>query len=377
MRNILFVNQTSGYLTVDIVNAFIQSGTYNQVVLATGNEISPLLKLDSSVRLERLPFYNMKSFLTRALSWISATTKIVWLVWTKYRNFELFLISNPPTIAFAPLFFRNKYSTLIYDIYPNGLVDSGMIKESNLIYRIWAHRNRSFFERATYVYTITPGMAETLSRYCPKENIEVVELWSNPNLPVLQLAKRDNTFVQQHHLEDKFIVMYSGNMGRGHDLDKLVDVANLLKDYSDIIFVLIGDGYLKPIICDKMKQYQLGNILVLPYQDRAMLPYSLSSPDIAVVSTNKKSGKACIPSKVFDSIKLGRPIMSIAEHDSDIARLINKYNIGKNFSSDEIQEMAAFILDLSKNQDILSKYSAASFEAAKEHTADLANKFIQ
>lgn len=69
--------------------------------------------------------------------------------------------------------------------------------------------------------------------------------------------------------------------------------------------------------------------------------------------------------------------MSIAEHDSDIAVLINKYNIGKNFSSDEIQEMAAFILDLSENQDKLSKYNAASFEAAKEHTSDLANNFIK
>ena len=238
-------------------------------------------------------------------------------------------------------------------------------------------RNRSFFDRATYVYTITQGMAETLSKYCPKDKIEVVELWSNPNLPVLQLAKRDNLFVQAHHLEDKFIVMYSGNMGKGHDLDRLVEVAKLLQDHPEIIFVLIGDGYLKPIICERIQQYQLKNVLVLPYQDRAMLPYSLSCPDIAVVSTNKKSGKVCIPSKTFDSMKLGRPIMSIAEYDSDIARLIKRYGIGENFSSEEIQAMAAFIVDLSEHSDKLGRYSTASFEAAKKHTAILANKFIK
>lgn len=376
-KSVLLVNQSSGYLTTEIANAFVKSGHYEHVVLAAGNTISPLLNLDSSVRQERLPLYNKKSFITRAISWISATMRIVWLVWTKYRDYELFLISNPPTVAFAPLFFRNQYATLIYDIYPNGLVDSGLIKESNPIYRLWMRRNRSFFDRATYVYTITQGMAETLSKYCPKEKIEVVELWSNPNLPILHLDKRDNPFVQQHHLEDKFIVMYSGNMGKGHDLDKLVDVANLLKNNSAIKFVLIGDGYLKPIICSKIGNYQLNNVIVLPYQDRAMLPYSLSCPDIAVVSTNKKSGKVCIPSKTFDSMKLGRPIMSIAEHDSDIARLINKYNIGKNFSCEEIQEMAAFILDLAEHREKLLKYNAASFEAAKKHTSDLANKFIK
>lgn len=377
MKKILIINQTCGYLTVEIANAFIRSGKYSHVVLASGNEISPLLKLDSLVRLERLPLYNKKSFITRTISWITATIRIVWLVWTKYRDYELFLISNPPTIAFAPLFFRNKYATLIYDIYPNGLVDSGLIKDSNPIYRLWMRRNRSFFDRATYVYTITQGMAETLSIYCPKEKIEVVELWSNPNLPILHLEKRDNPFVQQHHLEDKFIVMYSGNMGKGHDLDKLVDVANLLKNNSAIIFVLIGDGYLKPIICSKIENYQLNNVIVLPYQDRAMLPYSLSCPDIAVVSTNKKSGKVCIPSKTFDSMKLGRPIMSIAEYDSDIARLIKRYGIGENFSSEEIQAMAAFIVDLSEHPEKLARYSIASYEAAKKHTALLANKFIK
>lgn len=376
MRKVVIVNQSSGYLTTEIANAFWDSGKYDSVVLMLGNDVSNGLRLDKSVSIVKIPPYNKRSFKTRLLSWLNGTFSVIKQVRRMYRDAELFLISNPPTVSFIPLFLRNKYSTLIYDVYPNGLVDGGFISKKNIIYKIWAARNKRFFKNAQRVFTITSGMADTIASYCDRDKIEVVSLWSNPNIPVLNLKKEDNIFLKEYNLVGKFIVMYSGNIGKGHDLDVLVDVANILREYKDIVFVFVGEGYLKPIIKGKAEKYELNNVLLMPYQDRAMLPYSLSCSDLAVVSTNKQSGKVCIPSKTFDLMRLGRPILCIAEDDSDIANLLRKHNIGKSFTREQTKEISAFILHVYNHPEELDEFSRSSFEAAKNYTSELAYKFI-
>ena len=220
-------------------------------------------------------------------------------------------------------------------------------------------------------------MKQTISEYCPKGKIEVVELWGDSNLKVLNIQKAENKFLVDNNLVGKFIIMYSGNMGKGHDLDVLVDVADKLKNHKDIVFLFVGQGFLKPIIEKKIADYDLKNVIMLPYQDRSMLPYSLSCSDISVVSTNKKSGKVCIPSKTFDLIKLGKPILCIAEPDSDISAFVKKHKIGESFSREQYDEIACFILDMYNHQEKLYAYSEASMEAAKKYTNNLAECFVR
>lgn len=377
MKKILITNQSSGYLTTEIANAFVRSGKYEKVALASGNEISPLLKLDPSVCVEKMPDYNKDSIKTRTKSWIKGARWIVKMAKGKYKDYDLFLISNPPTVAFASFFIKNNYSTLIYDVYPNGLADSGFIKPSNVIYRLWAKCNKKYYRKAEYVFTITEGMRKSISAYCPIEKIEVVELWSNPNLPILNVQKDENKFLIDNNLTGKFIIMYSGNMGKGHDLDVLVDVADRLKAHEDIVFLFVGQGYLKPIIEKKIANYGLKNVIMLPYQDRSILPYSLSCSDISVVSTNKQSGMVCIPSKTFDLIKLGKPILCIAEPDSDISRFVKRHKVGESFSSNQKEGIVEFIMRMHDNPEKLKKYQEASLEAAKLYTSELANKYVK
>lgn len=377
MNQIVIFNQSSGYLTTDIANAFARSGKYDEVILVSGNKIDASLFLEKSVSVDKMPAYVKSNTRSRFMSWIKGAWSIVRMARGKYKNCELFLISNPPTIAFSTKFFNNKYSTLIYDVYPNGLSDGGFVKKNNIIYRIWAKRNKKFFAEAEHVYTITDGMKQTISDYCPIEKIEVVELWGDSNLPVLNVPKEENRFILENGLKGKFIVMYSGNIGKGHDLDVLVDVAEKLKVYEDIMFLFVGQGYLKPIIEKKTADYGLKNVIILPYQDRSMLPYSLSCSDLSVVSTNKKGGKVCIPSKTFDLVRLGKPILCIAELDSDIALFVNKHGIGRSFSCEQVDLISSFILEMHDNPDKLKTYIEASYETSKYYTSALADRFVK
>ena len=376
MKKILIINQSVNYLTENIASTFVESLEYEEVVLMAGNPHDIGQTINPKVKIVSMSPYIRSSFKTRLVSWIKGTWDIVRAVRKSYKGYELFLVSNPPTVAFATMFFNNRYSTLIYDVYPNGLTDAGFISKSNPIYKIWAKRNKYFYKRADRVFTITEGMRRTISDYCSYEKIEVVELWGNPNLPVFNIPKKENRFILENGLKGKFIVMYSGNIGKGHDLDVLVDVAEHLKKYKDIVFLFVGEGFLKPLIAKKVEEKGLENVKMLPYQDMEMLPYSLSCSDIAVVSTNKQSGKVCIPSKTFDLIKLGKPILCVAEPDSDIAQFVAKQQVGESFSREQIVEMVDFITTMYNNPEKLLSYEAASIKASNSYTSAMAKGFL-
>ncbi len=125
---IVFLNQSSGHLMIDIVNAFAKH--YQELVLMTGC-LNPRSKiLDEKVKVEWLPEYKRDSNLQRIKSWFLAFIKSLFLIKTKYRKSDLFLVTNPPFSVFIPLFCKNKYNLLVYDIYPNALVEYNYFKRN-------------------------------------------------------------------------------------------------------------------------------------------------------------------------------------------------------------------------------------------------------
>ena len=377
-RKLLIVNQSSHSLTVEIANAFMRSGKFEKVVLALGNELDPKFELDNSVKLQHICKYNIKSTRTRLFSWVWATIQIIVLCWFKYRKYELFLISNPPTSAFIHIFCGNRYSTLIWDVFPEGLREYA--PADSFIYKWWSKNNIKFYKKAEHVFTISEGLKDTISQYCAKDKIEVVSLWASPHLPVVRVPQSENPFILQNKdaLLGKFIIMYSGNIGKAHSLDCLIDVANKLRDYKDIVFLFVGEGYGKQPMIDKVKQLGLGSTCVfLPFQPVDVLPYSLSCSNLAVVSAIFKGKSSCLPSKIFDLIKLGKAILCIAEDDVEISQMVKKHNIGVNYSSSDIDGICDFIIDMYNNPDKIKQFEDNSFACSGLYTNKLAEKFVK
>ncbi len=375
-RKILIVNQFARSLTVEIANAFVRSGKFDDVVLSTGESVNPAFGLSKSVSIQPIARYNMKSTFTRMISWIRATIKLIFLCVFKYRKYELFLISNPPIDSFVPNFCKNKYSTLIFDVYPDGL--GNFASKKSLIYRLWAKNNVKFYKNAQYVYTLTDSMAKTIAQYCPIEKIEVVSLWATPNLPVVNVSRKDNPFIKEHpELADKFIIMYSGNIGLDHDLSCLLDSIKSIDD-PNICVVIVGEGYNKSVLQKKANEIGIEkNCLFYPFQSFEMLPYSLTSADLSVVATKPNGRSSSIPSKVFDLMKLGQPILCLADPLSEISLLVKKHNVGKSFTTTQIGEISDFIKEVHNNPELLESYKVNSRESAKSYTNKLAEKYVK
>lgn len=375
MKSILLVNQSSGYLMVDIVNAFVNSGKYDKVELFVGEiHIRPSVP-DKSVHVIKTVKYNKSSILRRLFSWVAAFLHLLFEVWFRGRNCELFLVSNPPLTTFVPLFTRKKYSILIYDLYPDSLFSQGFVKRDSFIAKWWSKKNRKVFAKACHVFTISDDMKRTVAQYIDEEKVTVVYNWAH-NEHLMPVAKTENSFLKEHGLADKFIVLYSGNMGMTHDIDVLVDVANGLKEKSDIHFLFIGEGAKKEIIEKRIADYQLTNCTVLPFQPLEVLPFSMGAADIAVVTTDANQTGLSVPSKTYSYLSVGAVLLCLADKNSELGRMVFDNNIGACFYRSEVDEMVAFVCEMASDSQKLNQLKNNSRELSMAYTPENAKRYV-
>ncbi len=369
MKKLLIVNQSANYLMVDIARAFIQSGNYDKVVLLVGNPKNLDITGLNNVVIDSICAYNRQSMSSRLKSWLKGFRDILKKIKKDYQDYELFLVSNPATVVFLPHFCKNEYYSLTYDLFPDGFLTSKHFSKNGLLFKFWAANNRKFFSNAKAVFCITEGMADAMGKYFPVEKIRVVPLWANENIEKIDVNKCDNIFLQKYNLTNRFIIQYSGNMGQGHSLDTLVDAASLLHKYKDICFLFIGEGWLKPYLQKQVAELGLEqSCLFLPYQPYEMLPYSFSCPDIAVVSLHDVS--VSIPSKTFDIIRMGKPVICIADPKSSLSQFVSRNGFGKCFVKGEARAVADFILNAYQDSSFLDPYRDAANHCAANYTRE-------
>ena len=371
-RRIVFVNQATGYLAIDIINAFAPS--FDMVAVIYGDIRVQDVELAQNVEKSKVIEKTRNSNIARFFRWLVATIQIFFLLATKYRKYEIFYFSVPPFAYMNSMFFRRKFSILMWDVYPDALKIIN-IDKSNILYRLWSNLNKKLFKRAFRIYTIGESLKDLLAQYIEPEKIKVIQLWSGIT-NIIAVAKVDNPFVMHHHLEEKFIIQYSGNLGPTYNIEALVETACLTASDKDILYIIIGRG-IKFHMAKKMAfDNKLDNVLFLPFQSDDMIRYSLAAADISVVLIDEKVATSSIPSKVYNLLAIGSPIISISPDNTEINKLITKYGIGKNFSKDDFTGMADFIREMKGSPEILKRYQKNSLDASANFTMVNANKFV-
>ncbi len=374
-KSVLLVNQSSGYLMVDIVNAHVESKKYDKVELFAGQiNIRPSVP-DSSVHVIKTVKYNKDTTLKRLITWIGAFLHLLLVVWKRGKDYYLVLVSNPPLTVFVPLFTHKKFSIVVYDLYPDSLFSQGFIKKDSLIGRWWIRQNRKVFAKAECVFTLSEDMKKAVTQYVSEDKIRIVYNWAH-NEHMKPIMKKDNTFLAGQNLQDKFIVLYSGNMGMTHDIDIMVDVAHRMKDNQRIHFLFIGEGAKKPIIENKIAEYGLTNCTVLPFQPLDVLPYSMGAADIAVVTTDAKQSGLSVPSKTYTYLATGATLLCLAADNTELGKLAKAHGVGKCFGRENMDGIVDFISTLEKDKALLADYKENSRKTSLLYTPENAKQYV-
>ena len=136
---------------------------------------------------------------------------------------------------------------------------------------------------------------------------------------------------------DRLVVGYSGNLGRAHELDTMLDAARLLvAEAAPVDFLVIGGGALR----DRLAAATLSNVAVRPYQPREMLPQSMAVADLHWLSLQPALEGLIVPSKFYGTAASGRPVLFIGDPDGEVARLIRQHECGWTFQVGESAAIA-------------------------------------
>lgn len=374
-RKILYANQCSGDLTIDIANAYYATGNFDEVCLFAGKVAGAVSVPNKNIKIINTIKYNKKNILLRLFSWTISFLHLLIVCWFRGKDTELLLVTNPPFNTFIPLFTRKDYCLVIYDIYPDTVVNQKMISGNSFIAKFWEKQNRKIFAKAKCVFTLCEDMKKVVMNYVDESKIKVVYNWSH-NEHLVPIKKECNIFLKERHWEDKFVVLYSGNMGITHDIDIMVDVANELKDDENILFLFIGGGGKKEIIIQKIEDYGLKNCEVLPYQKSDVFPYSLASADIGVITTALEQTGLSIPSKLTSYLSVGAVLVCLAKEDSELGRLVNENNLGKCFNRNEIGAIADFIRKIASDGELAATIKKNSRNMSFKYTPENAKQYI-
>lgn len=273
------------------------------------------------------------------------------------------VVTNPPFIGIIMALVRklggNPYIYVIFDVYPQTAIQLNVIHDTSMIASLWHKANAFVFRNASDIVTIGRCMENLIKAVLPKDmhnKLSRVHVWGDNDRIVKQIESHpENPFIKRWRLEGKFVVSYSGNMGRFHDMMTIVKAAEALQKNPSIVFLFVGDGYYKTVLQDYVTQHAITNCFFYPYVDRDEYGLSLSVADIGLVSLLPHQVGLSVPSKSFGLMAASLPIVAIMPPECEIARIIEENDCGHRVDPGDVDGLIRFISNAAKHPSLLTK----------------------
>lgn len=260
----------------------------------------------------------------RATNFASFLLACAWRMLCLPRYDVVLAMTTPPLVSvLAALVTRLKGGALqvwLMDMNPDEAIVAGWLRPDCLAARVLETLHRYSLRRAERVIVLDRFMKRRLEgKGIPPNRIEIVPPWSHDVVrwdPAGRAA-----FRREHGLEGKFVVMYSGNHSPCHPLESLLEAAACLRDQPDVAFCFVGGGSEFSKVQAFARGQALQHFVCLPYQPLARLSASLSAADLHVVVMGDPFVGIVHPSKIYNVMALGLPVLFIGPAESHVTDL--------------------------------------------------------
>jgi colanic acid biosynthesis glycosyl transferase WcaI len=364
---ILLVNQffypdlaATSQIMTDLAVDLAARGEEVDVVAGTGNYLGgaqlPLEETFKGVRIHRVRGTSLgKASIPRRLTdyatfFAAAAAKVI-----RQREPDLVItLSTPPLVALLGGLVRTvKCTRFIYwvqDLYPDVAVAFGVLGKHSPATLGFEALSRLSLHRADRVVAIGEVMGERLlAKGLPRSKLCVIHNWSDAAIG--DVPDEQNWFLDLHVLRGKFVVQYSGNMGRGHEFETLLNAAEKLRHRRDMAFVFIGDGAKRAQIESAVQSRALTNVKMLPYQRREDLPHSLGAASCSVISLSDGLEGLIVPSKLYGVLAAGKPAIHFGSEKSEIARTLAETGAGRAIAHGDVDGAVAYLEELATDPE--------------------------
>jgi glycosyltransferase involved in cell wall biosynthesis len=237
-------------------------------------------------------------------------------------------LTTPPLISFIGAWraklWRAKFCYWVMDLNPDEAVAAGWLRADSFMGKMLERMSRFSFRRADKIVALDRFMRDRIiAKGIAAGKIAVIPPWSHDGEVHFDPAGREQ-FRAAHHLQDKFVVMYSGNHSPVHPLDTLMQAAERLKDDKSTTFCFIGGGSEFKRVKQWAEKGKRANVLCLPYQPLNQLAASLSAADVHTVVMGDGFVGLVHPCKIYNIVAVGAPVIYIGPKPSHVTEILDQ-----------------------------------------------------
>ncbi|MBI6069097.1 glycosyltransferase family 4 protein [Clostridium perfringens] len=303
---------------------------------------------------------NRDSKIGRLLNYITFTTSVFFNLLFKKNYDKILFVSNPPLVPFIGYLIRKlrgkNYIYLVHDIYPDVAEKLGVIKKGSIISKVMNYMNKKIYTNAERIIALGKDMKRVIAdKGVDEEKIEIVTNWADSR--VNYEKEVDKNFYKKYRLENKFNILYTGNISKVHAIDTIVEVAKILKNEEDIMFTFVGDGNRKQDLIKLKEKEDLRNIQLENYMFGEEYNNLLNCANLFITTLQQGIEGLGVPSKTYTYMSVAKPLIAIMSENSEIGSMVNQYNLGKQFNNKEYHKIAEFILELKNSNELYNEIS--------------------
>jgi len=292
-------------------------------------------------------------------------------------------LTTPPFIALIGVIAGwVKGSRSVYwvmDLYPDTPVACGVLHPRSPITWITERLNRFCLRRSDATVALGRCMRDLIvSKGIPPSQIHTIQVWSaeEAHLPP---SAAPNPYRAEWAIGDRLLVMYSGNFGLGHDVDTMLHAAERLRNDDRIRFAFVGGGKKKAQVESFVRERELANCILAPYQPRDRLEQLLAAADVHLASLSDGVEGIMVPSKVYGMMASARPSVFIGPAASEVARAIVESGGGFVIRCGDVEDLVACFEGYAADRALVAEHghrARASLE--RSYTRDqLCHRWVQ
>ncbi len=285
-------------------------------------------------------------------------------------RFDLVLMPTPP-ITFAPVLSYIKQRDgaksylILRDIFPQNARDLNLMR-SGFLFNFFRKKEKFMYKVSDIIGCMSPGNIDYVLKHNPEVDTEKLELLPNWCRIGESAGEKAIDYKKKYGLEGKFICVFGGNIGWPQELEFLLELAKEVKDYQDIVFLIIGKGILKPKIEKIIRDENLKNIILKDYLPMEDYDGLVSQCDVGLINLDRRFTIPNIPSKTTGYFKAGLPVLASVDRNTDYGSILDDANAGLWSVTGDLESYKKNLLFFYENPEVTKQMG----QNGKQYLAD-------
>jgi len=282
---------------------------------------------------------------------------------------RVLVVTTPPLLPFltavACRIRGARHILLIHDCYPEILYAAGKLRKESVFARLLEYLSKRLLVSAERIIVVGRDMRdEIIKKTGPLTKCYVIPNWAE--LESVSPANRDeNAMLLETGLGDKLVLLYAGNIGYPNDIETIIEAASIIGETDDgIHFIFLGDGVKKPLLVNSVKTKRLRGITLLDPKPRSEQQVFLNGCDVGIVSLVPKMKGVSMPSRTYNILAAGKPILALCERDSEIAKVVEEENVGWSIEPGNPEKLVEVLREIASSRQQLDQFGKNARNAA-------------